>query len=64
MIYKKFPFWEGDWKIFGLLGAGPLGGAQKSRKGAEDFDEFGKNVLEKFSKFVQAFFPIFPLNVP
>ena len=32
-------------------GAGPLGGAPKSRgEGAEDFDEFCKNVLEKFSK--------------
>ena len=40
---------RGGWKFWVNRGAGPLEGSQKSR-GAEDFDEFGKNVLEKFSK--------------
>ena len=44
------------WKIFvrGKFlvrrGAAPLGGAPKSRGGAEDFDKVCKNVIEKFSK--------------
>ena len=48
MIFGNFPL-GGGWEIFGIQGgAGPLGGAPKSR-GAEDFDEFCKNVIEKFS---------------
>ena len=43
MIFGNFPL-GGGWEIFGLQGgATPLGGA-------EDFDKFCKNVIEKFSK--------------
>ena len=47
MIFVNFPlgglenFWHTGW-------AGPLGGL-KNLGGAEDFDEFCKNVIEKFS---------------
>ena len=38
----------GGWEIFGLQGrTGSSRGTPKSR-GAEDFDEFYKNVIEKF----------------
>ena len=50
MIFGNFPLGGGLGNFWSAGGAAPLGGAQKSRKGAEDFDEFGKNVLEKFSK--------------
>ena len=38
-------------EIFGLQRGCPFRGAPKSRGEGEDPDEFGKNVLEKFSKF-------------
>ena len=54
--FRKFSV-RGCWEIFGLQGGWPFRGAPKSRGEGEDFkvfksnDEFGKNVLEKFSKF-------------
>ena len=44
MIFGNFPLGgrlRGDWPFIGM--------APKSRGGAEDFDEFCKNVIEKFS---------------
>ena len=41
--FRKFSV-RGSWEIFGIQG-----GALKSR-GAEDFDESGKNVKETYSK--------------
>ena len=56
MIFGNFPLGVGGgggggWEIFGLQGGYPFrgGGAPKSR-GAEDFDKFCKNVIEKFFK--------------
>ena len=47
--FRKFSV-RGCWEIFGLQGGWPFRWAPKSRGEGEDFDEFGKNVLEKFSK--------------
>ena len=45
--FRKFSV-RGGWEIFGLQGrTGSSRGTPKSR-GAEDFDEFYKNVIEKF----------------
>ena len=50
MIFRNFSLGE-CWEIFGLQGGCPFrGGAPKSRGGAEDFCEFCKNVIKKFSK--------------
>ena len=49
MIFGNFPL--GGLGNFWYTGGLALQGeAPKSRGGAEDFDEFGKNVLEKFLK--------------
>ena len=51
MIFGNFPLGGGSWEIFGLQGGGlAFRRTPKSRGGAEVFDEFGKNELEKFSK--------------
>ena len=49
MIFGNFQLGGGLGNFWHTGGAGPLGGAPKSRGGAEDFDEFCKNVREKFS---------------
>ena len=50
VIFRNFPLEGGLENFWSTGGAGPLGrGAPKSRW-AKDFDIFGKNVLEKFSK--------------
>ena len=43
----------------GLLG----GGAQNVGERAEVFYGFGKDILEKFSKIEQTFYPMVPFNV-
>ena len=50
MIFGNFLLGGRAGKFLVYMGADPLGKAPKSRGGAEDFDDFGKNVLEKFSK--------------
>ena len=40
----------GDFQKFSVRGGWEIFGPKSSRGGAEDFDEFGKNVTEKFSK--------------
>ena len=49
MIFRNIPS-GGLGNFWSAGGAVPLGGAPKSRGGAEDFDKFCKNVIEKFSK--------------
>ena len=50
MIFGNFPL-GGGWKIFGIQGgAGPLGEGLQNLGGAEDFDEFCKTVIDRFSK--------------
>ena len=51
MIFRNFPLGGGAGKFLVYRGGWPFrGGAPKSRGGAENFDKFVKNVLEKFSK--------------
>ena len=49
VIFRNFMFGGKARKLLVYRGACPLKGAPKSR-GAEDFDKFSKNVIEKFSK--------------
>ena len=50
MIFGNFPLGAGGaGKFLVCRGATPLGGLQ-NLGGAEDFDKFCKNVIEKFSK--------------
>ena len=48
MIFGKFPIGEAG-KFLVYRGGCRFRGALKSRGGAEDFDEFCKNVIEKLS---------------
>ena len=48
MIFGNLPL-GGGWEIFGLQGGWPFRGELPNLGGAEDFDEFCKNVIEKFS---------------
>ena len=49
MIFENFPLGKAG-KLLVYSGAGLLFGRLKNLRGAEDFDDFFKNVLEKFSK--------------
>ena len=49
VIFRNFMFGGKARKLLVYRGAGPLKGAPKSR-GAEDFDEFLKNVIDKYLK--------------
>ena len=49
-IFGNFPLGMGAGKCLVCRWGWPFRGAPKSREGAEDFDEFGKNIPEKFSK--------------
>ena len=53
MIFGKFPLEEAG-KFLVYSGTGPLGGLQNL--GGKDFDEFGKNALEKFSNPIFHFY--------
>ena len=48
-VFQKFYVWGRGQGIVDLQGGCPLKGAPKSR-GAEDFDEFFKNVIDKYLK--------------
>ena len=50
LVIAPHSFYPPDRNFWSTGGSGPLGRAPKSWGGAEDFDEFGKNELEKFSK--------------
>ena len=49
MIFGNFPLWRAG-KFLVYREAGPLVGGLQNLGGAEDFDKFCKNVINKFSK--------------